>query len=72
MSDLAIRVENLSNLYPIGARSDPHATLRHRLAGVLIALPAPSQGRSTARSGQYDDPLRRARSGGDGERLQAV
>ena len=72
MTDIALRVHSLSKLYHIGARIDPHATLRDRPAGVLIALPALSQGRSTARSGQNNDPLRRARAVRDGGRWKAV
>ena len=37
MSDIAIRVESLSKQYRIGARLDPHATLRDQLADVLSA-----------------------------------
>lgn len=35
MSDIAIRVENLSKLYHIGAAQPRHDTLRDALAGVL-------------------------------------
>ena len=35
MSDIAIRVENLSKLYTIGARQERHDTLRDALASAL-------------------------------------
>jgi ABC-type polysaccharide/polyol phosphate transport system ATPase subunit len=37
MSDIAIRVENLSKLYRIGARLERHATLRDQIAEALAA-----------------------------------
>jgi lipopolysaccharide transport system permease protein len=39
MSDIAIRVESLSKQYRIGARLDPHATLRDQLADVFSLNP---------------------------------
>jgi lipopolysaccharide transport system ATP-binding protein len=37
MSDIAIRVENLSKLYRIGAKQEPYRTLRDTLAGAASA-----------------------------------
>src|SRR3954452_12188805 len=37
MNDIAIRVENLSKLYRIGARQEPYRTLRDTLAGAATA-----------------------------------
>src|SRR5262245_30273095 len=37
MSDIAIRVENLSKLYRIGAQQEPYRTLRDTLAGAVAA-----------------------------------